>query len=228
MQDIRDFYILCEPIETKLGTIRFFKVKEYLKLAQYIELIFIQKKDIIKYIKEEYRSEFESMPLLNIIKFFKSDDYNLYQNFKDLFVLSFDKDVFDLIQDDKELQYYLDLIKNMNCLNYEKPSSNPEIAKFNLFKRKLNKKDAIDFEAIYTSVWLSSGAKPNDLYIYEMYSLFYRTRQFKSYDTTTLLATVSKDAKIESWCKAIDLSALEDKKTTLKDIEKKSKSIFSE
>lgn len=229
MQDIKEFYILCEPIETKIGKIRFFKVKEYLTLLPYIQLIYLQKKDIMKFIKPEYKEYFEKLSLLEIIKFFNHEDYNLYQSFKDLFKLCFDEDVFDLVQDDKELQYYLDLIKKMNCLNYEKPSSNPEIEKFNAFKKFFQKKnnDNVDFEAVYTSVWLSSGTKPNDLYIYEMYALFYRTGQFKNYNTTTLFATVSKDIKIESWCKAIDLTELKEKKTNIKDFEKKSKSLFN-
>lgn len=228
MQDIKEFYILCEPIETRIGKIRFFKVKEYLTLLPYIQLIYLEKKDIIKFILPEYKEHFEKMPLLEIIKFFNHDNYNLYKSFKDLFKLCFDEDVFDLVEDDQELQYYLDLIKKINCLNYEKPTFNPEIEKFNKFKRFFQKKnnDSINFEAVYTSVWLGSGTKPDEMYIYEMYALFYRLGQFKNYNTTTLFATVSKDVKIESWYKAIDLTGFKDKKLSLKEFEEKSKSLF--
>lgn len=228
MQDIKEFYILCEPIETRIGKIRFFKVKEYLALLPYIQLIYLEKKDIIKFILPEYKEHFEKMPLLEIIKFFNHDNYNLYKSFKDLFKLCFNEDVFDLVEDDQELQYYLDLIKKINCLNYEKPTFNPEIEKFNKFKRFFQKKnnDSINFEAVYTSVWLGSGTKPDEMYIYEMYALFYRLGQFKNYNTTTLFATVSKDVKIESWYKAIDLTGFKDKKLSLKEFEEKSKSLF--
>jgi len=228
MQDIREFYILCEPIETRIGKMKFFKVKEYLTLLPYIQLIYLEKKDIMKLILPEYKEHFEKMPLLEIIKFFNHDNYNLYKSFKDLFKLCFNEDVFDLVEDDQELQYYLDLIKKINCLNYEKPTFNPEIEKFNKFKRFFQKKnnDSINFEAVYTSVWLGSGTKPDEMYIYEMYALFYRLGQFKNYNTTTLFATVSKDVKIESWYKAIDLTGFKDKKLSLKEFEEKSKSLF--
>lgn len=228
MQDIKDFYILCEPIETKIGKIKFFRVSEYLQLVSFIQIIFLQKKDLLKTIKPEYKNYFEELSLLETIKYFNHDSYNLYQSFKDLFILCFDEDCFDKIQDDKELQYYLDLMKKMNCLTYEKPSSNPEIEKFNRLKRELDKRNngGTDFEAVYTSVWLASGNKPNNLYIYEMYALFYRECQFNNYRTTTLFHTVSSDTKIDSWCKSIDITKIEEKKMNLKDFEKKSKQLF--
>jgi hypothetical protein len=70
----------------------------------------MMKKDILKLIQPEYKEYFERLPLLKIIKYFDNGNYNLYQNYRDLFILCFEDDVFDLIENDEELQYYLDLI----------------------------------------------------------------------------------------------------------------------
>ena len=225
MQDVKEFYILCEPIETRIGTIRFFKVNEYLQLAKYMQLIFLTKKDLLKGMQKDVKDQFAEVSFLDLIKYLRNQDFNLYQNYKDLFYLCFGEDVFRKIADDKELQYYLDLIKRMNHLRYEKPSSNPEIEKFNIMKRKMNK-DAVNFEAVYTSVWIATGSKPSDMYIYEMYALFYREGQFKGHKLTSLFATVAKDQKIESWCKSVDMFDLEEKKLSLEDFKKKSIEIF--
>ncbi len=225
MQDIKEFYILCEPIETRIGTIRFFKVNEYLQLAKYMQLIFLTKKDLLKGMPKDVKDQFAEVSFLDLIKYLSNQDFNLYQNYKDLFYLCFGEDVFRKIADDKELQYYLDLIKRMNHLRYEKPSSNPEIERFNIMKRK-NNKDGVNFEAVYTSVWIATGSRPSDMYIYEMYALFYRECQFKGHKLTSLFATVAKDQKIESWCKSIDMFDLEEKKISLEDFKKKSIEIF--
>jgi acyl-CoA-binding protein len=75
----------------------------------------------------------------------------------------------------------------------------------------------LTFEAIYTSVWVETGEKPDDMTIYQMYALFSRIGQFKNYDTTTLYNTVSGEVKIDAWYKHINLLEKEDKKTTLEE-----------
>lgn len=175
--------------------------------------------------QKDVKDQFAEVSFLDLIKYLRNQDFNLYQNYKDLFYLCFGEDVFHKIADDKELQYYLDLIKRMNHLRYEKPSSNPEIERFNIMKRK-NNKDGVNFEAVYTSVWIATGSKPSDMYIYEMYALFYRECQFKGHRLTSLFATVAKDQKIESWCKSVDMFDLEEKKISLEDFKKKSIEIF--
>lgn len=109
------------------------------------------------------------------------------------------------IKSDVELESYLDLFKEMNCIKVEKENPNPEIEKFNKLRRKIQeaKGEGITYEAMYTSVWLEVNKEPKDLTLYQFYKLFDRISQFKQYDTSTLMATVSKDAKIEPWYKAI-------------------------
>lgn len=234
MENIKEFYILCQPIDINIGNhvyqLNFIKVKDYLKLIKYNPLIFMKKEEILETINQNHKPFFEQLTYLEIIKYFDQDDQlNLYQNFKDLFVLCFDEDIFDQLINDEQLYYILDLIKKINCLKYEKPCKNPELEKFNIFKKVFQKSkgEQIDFESIYSSVWLYCGNKPDDLYIYELYALFYRLSQFKLNNITTLYSTVSSDVKVESWCKSIDILGIEEKKMTLKEFESKSKGVFS-
>lgn len=208
MEDIRDFYILCEPIDTRIGKLHFLKVKDYPKLLRYSSYLLLEKDEIVKAIKEfdENLADYLSgLQLIEVIKLLKGT--GIYDSFRKLFQLCFKKDVFDLIETDEELEYYRNLIKKINCINIEKPNPNLEIERFNRFRRFLQSKkgEAITFEAIYTSVWAAVGQKPNDMYIYELYALFNRIAQFKQYDTTTLFATISGEVKIEPWYKHIDI-----------------------
>ncbi|MHB8065594.1 MAG: hypothetical protein ACYDG2_23750, partial [Ruminiclostridium sp.] len=176
MQDIKEYYILCEPIETKIGNLHFLKVSEYMDIGLYSSLLILQKKDILPYITDDYKDFFKEMPFIEIVKYFNKEPNDLYSAFKKLFEICFKEDVFDIIENDEELEYYRNLIKKINCLNLERPNTNAEIEKFNMFKRFLQKKKGEDvtFESIYTSVWVGTGSKPENLYIYELYALFNR------------------------------------------------------
>jgi hypothetical protein len=198
MQDIKDLYILCQPIETKIGQLRFIKVQEYPEMMKYVQLLFVDKIDLLQFINKEYRKLIEQISLLELIKKLNIEPIYMRKYFSEMFKFFFANDVFDLVQTDEELNYYRDLIKQMNQIHYEKPCSNPEIEKFNIFKRLLQKKKGQDvtFESIYTSVWVGTGMKPDDMCIYQLYALFSRISQFKNYDTTSLFATVTSEVRL--------------------------------
>lgn len=228
MQDIKEYYILCEPIETKIGDLHFLKVNEFLNIALYSNLLILKKEDILPFISSKYIDYIKDWSFIDIIKYFNAKPNDLYSSYKKLFEICFKEDVFDKVESDDELEYYLNLIKKINCLNLERKNPNSEIEKFNMFKKFLQKKkgEEITFESIYTSVWVETGNKPDDLYLYELYALFYRTNQFKSYDSTTHFATVSKDIKIESWAKHIDILDLKEKNTMLDEFSQQAQSMM--
>lgn len=225
MENYKELYILCEPINTPIGDINFLKVKDYPLLLNYVPYFKLQKFEVIDKIREtskELADHYQEKQFIEIIRELSSV-YELETAYSELFYLCFDKDVFDLITTDEQLEYYLNLIKDMNCISVEKKNPNPEIEYFNELKRMMDKQknSGITFEAIYTSVWKEIGERPKELYIYEMYSLFDRIAHFKNHDLTALYSSVSSEVKVESWYKSTD----KDKKqelTSLEELQSKS------
>lgn len=221
MENIKQFYILGQPIETKLGTIRFIKVKEYPQFAELLGYLLIEKNELLNQFKKLSQLD-ESMKILydflkdrTMFEFIKTiRDYNMnffglyqiYEGHVELFKFCFNEDVFDKIETDKEFEYYKELILEMNAIPYEKPNPNPEIERFNKMKRWLNhnKGESITFEAMYTSVWAYLGECPDELTLYQFHKLFERIAQFKNFDISSISAMFSEKPKIEWWFK--DLS----------------------
>lgn len=222
MLNIRDLYIQGDYIDTPVGKCYFIKVKEYPELVYYKRFFEIQKDKIVMEAKKDnpdYADILEKMELVQIIKHdpkFRDmfNDFFMFF-FKDEFVEVEDedgnavkkpKDFMSDIKSDKDLESILDLFKEMNCIHIEKENPNPEIEKFNKLRRKIQeaKGEGITYESMYTSIWLESNSDPRDLTLYQFYKLFDRISQFKKYDTSTLMATVAKDVKIESWYKEIE------------------------
>lgn len=120
-----------------------------------------------------------------------------------LFDLCFEKEnTFNEIQSEKEFEFYRNLIREMNCVVYKRESSNPEIRKFENYKKLLNEKkggSAVTFEAIVTSVEKETGMDSNVMTIYKLNALFTRIGQFENNHTTTLFKTVSNEIEITAW-----------------------------
>jgi len=137
--------------------------------------------------------------------------------YNELFKLCFiesEENVFDKIQSEKEFEFYRKLIRDMNCVVYKQESSNPEIQKFDNYKKMLDKKkggSGVSFEAIVTSVKLC-GMDTNEMTIYELNALFTRIGQFENNHTTTLFKTVSPEMEIVPW-----YSDVEEEKETMLD-----------
>lgn len=219
MENYKELYILCEPLQTPIGQIKFLKVKDYPTLLEYVPYLKLQKFEVIEKIAERSKEQanyFSEKPFIDIIHEL-STTYELEVAYIELFKLCFGEDVFYLVTTDEELEYYRDLIKEMNCLTYEKKNPNPEIEYFNELKRLMNqqKGSGITFKSIYTSVWLKTHERPSNMYIYEMYALFDRIMHFKNHDMTVLYSSVSSEVKVEPWYKSTD----EDNKKELTSLE---------
>ncbi|MBZ4664648.1 MAG: hypothetical protein JG776_2372 [Caloramator sp.] len=226
--DIRELYILGLPIKTKIGNIHFAKVKDYYTVLTFLPYIFLTKEDIYELFEDKKMAEeqLKDIPFLIIIK----NIPDLYLIYKKIFYFFFKEDVFDLVETDDELNYYLNLMKTMNCLHYEKPSKDPEIAKFDMYDRIYKEKRGliVTFEAMVTSVELISRQNALDMTIYKLNALFNRIMAFENYRTSVLFATVAPDVQIENWFKHIDVNYNnKNNKTFLKDYIKEMEKIFN-
>jgi hypothetical protein len=221
MQDIRELYILGQPIQTNIGKLHFIKVKDYHRLIQYIPYLDIEKQDIVRAISKidkDVADSIKDVPFLVLIKELR-EVLDVYDKYEEMFLFLFKDDVFDKIENEEDFNYYKDLIRKMNNLPHEEKNPNPEIQYFNDLKKQLEKQRSnggLTFEAIYTSVWTALGQCPDNMTIYQMYAMFGRVGQFKNFDTTTLYNTVSDQVKIDPWYKHISLME-EEKKTTLEE-----------
>lgn len=208
MDNIPEFYILGLPVKTPIGIIYPIKVKQYLELAKYMQILSMedwQFKQMINPESEIY-DDIKDIHFFYIIKSLKdlwdSEEnmfHQLYTHYKSLFQLCFHDDVFDLIETDEEFEEYRELIRGVNGIKHDPPNPNPEIEKYNQLKRLLDSKkgDTITFKAMYTSVLATTGNNPNELTMYQFNEVFERIGHFKSYDTTTLFKTVDADGKVE-------------------------------
>lgn len=232
MDILKEFYIYGRPIETRIGKLHFITVGEYYDfiLEGHFSHLTLDKRDLIKRINEMVNNSSDVKPITDAIgnitlfdfvmimgskeiKTESEDSYikllkldKLYDGFRELFKFCFKEDVFFKISTSEEFEFYRDLIVEINCIPYEKPNPNPEIERYNQMKRLMqkNKGESINFESMYTSVGLAIGKDPDDMTLYKFNKYFNRLAQFKNYDTSTLFATVSKDAKIEPWYKVIE------------------------
>lgn len=198
----KELWFLENPIKTNIGVCKFIKVRDYEKLLIYSSVLQNNKEDVLKFIKDNYKDvegveqfikELDSTPFINIIKEVKW--LGLYEGYVQLFNLCFENEgTFDLINLDEDLNFYINLIKEMNCLEFEKPVTNPEIAYFNKLEQiaKERKGEVVTFKSMVTSVGLY---KDNvlDISIYNLHEYFARISYFKNYDTTILFQTVSAE-----------------------------------
>lgn len=205
----KELWFLENPIETKIGICRFIKVREYEKLLILSSILQAEKSSAIQFIKDNNKLTkgidkiIESLnltPFIDIIKNIK--ELGLYDGYSNLFNFCFeDKGSFDLIETDDELSFYIKLIKEMNHIEFEKPSPNPELEYFNKLERiaKERKGEIITFKSLVMNVGLY---KENvlDITIYSLHEYFNTIVNNKNYHTGTLFKTVSTEKmQITPW-----------------------------
>lgn len=164
---------------------------------------------------------FNQYSYIEIIKKIK-DVGIMYTVLKELFNTCFKNDIFDSIETDEEYDFYRDLIRRMNGVSYEPVNKNPEIEKYNQYKRKIaeNNSSNIDFADMYATAMLFRNDIDN-LSLYKFYYLFHAIKNFKLFDITAINKIVNgSEEKVNSWCEHITLTP-EDKreKITLKQLE---------
>lgn len=173
--------------------------KEKKDIINELGTILMNKKEKGEITLEEIKDAISVWTELGLLELINNCFYKEIYN--ELFKLCFKKDdMFAEIKNEADFELYRDLIRTMNCISYEKPNSNPEIEKFNNYKRLYNEKSGggVSFEGIVTSVEAFTGKDTNVMTIYKLHSLFNRISQFKNHDSTTLFRTVA-DIKVIDW-----------------------------
>ena len=211
---IKDLAIIGKPVQTEIGTLHPFKVGEYDEFIRHSMIINLDKNGLLHSIEniEIIAELLQSIDMFYFIKLMSNEEYkgsflyDLYIGYKDLFKASFKEDVFEKIKTNDEFDYYINLIREANGIDYEPTSPNPEVERRKELKRKLMsmKNENVTFEDKFTSVCVGLNKLPsevNEMTIYSFNKIFERIVQFKNYDTSTLFATVSADVKIEPWYK---------------------------
>lgn len=206
----KELWILENPVETEIGSCKFIKVKDYEKLLLFSSVLQIDKQKSIQFIKDNYNTmpeidqvveSLNALPFIQIIKEVKW--LGLYDGYKALFDFCFETNkspeenigVFDLIKSDDELKFYVDLIKEMNCIEFEKENPNPELAYYDKLARlaKERKGDILTFKSMVTNVGLWMGKDVLDISIYSLHEYFNTLATNKNYDTSTLFKTASTE-----------------------------------
>lgn len=225
MENIKELYILEKPIKTRIGYIHPTLVGEYDKLVQFDGVLNLDKTALVNHFIELTNQDNNFQPFLDIVReldmfnfillcgvdeYKGSFLYDLYAKYRELFEFAFKEDVFLLIENNKEFNEYINIIRDINSIKYEPTSPNPEVERRNQLRRKLDsmKGDNVTFEDMFTSVCAGLNKLPsevNKMTVYSFYKIFQRIGQFKNYDTNVLFATVSSEAKIEPWYKSTEV-----------------------
>lgn len=234
MQNLEEFYILGEPIETDLGDCSFLTVKDYPSYSPHLEVLGLSKEKIVFLRHQqgeriEVINELQKLELVELV-LLHTDIRGYYE---ELFARVFkDEDALYKIKSHDEFNAHRNLIMRMNCIREEKINPNPEIQKWieksKRFKQqegdKITNGDMIASIAMFSGVTYKEIA---EMTIYQMYMSFNSIGNFKNYDTTTLYSTVSSEKiKIHSWSEHIDLFKEEKHGISRSEFDEKSSGLF--
>jgi hypothetical protein len=239
MKDIKDFYILGMPIETKIGDCHFLKVKEYPDYFLDLQTISLSKLQIINKYEESNRLKKDSLIEEIIGELKKIDLYTmaisvpeLQESYVKVFTKVFNSD--DILSeiDENNFTQIRKIVMDMNWVKEEEINPNPEIQRAIERSRRVKSMDGdkLAFADIVSSVVGYNGLKYQDINeftVYQLYMTFYRIAQIKNYDTSTLFATVSSEKiSIDSWSKHINFFEKENHTITKDELDSKSNSLF--
>lgn len=226
MQLVRDFFILGLPIDTSLGKLHFIKVKEYPEFIQYLPYIQMEKFEFVDFLCKTVELDKDILNQMSYVQLIHETQkaVELYEMYKAFFRLCFKDDVFDKITNDDELLFYKQLIFDMNVVRYIPKNPNPEIEKFNEYKRKMASSINVSFESIVSSVMLYYHGDVNELTVYQLHALFARISQFKNYEIMSIARLFSSEVgNIPMWFEHVDL--LDKEQKTLEDSMRKAKEL---
>ena len=170
-----------------------------------------QLKEILN--REELNALIDENDFVDLIK--KIDI--IYQPFKEMFQYFFDNEnAFDMIENEKELIYYQDLIIKINAIGAKRKSKHAEMQRWQKMREFLQPK--VTLEDIYTSVGMYRQ-DIDDMTLYKLNAYFNRISKFMNYYSSVLFATVTNKVKIEGWYESI--GEIKKKKVSLTDLKKK-------
>lgn len=122
----------------------------------------------------------------------------------ELFTLVFDDETaLDSVKTEEQFEMCKNMIRQINGIDYKKPSPNPEIRYWDEMKAKLEAKkgNSVTFEAMYTSIIVETGMLPkdiNEMTIFQFMKTFERIQHFKAHEMSVLGAVVG-GGEIHQW-----------------------------
>lgn len=234
MLDLYDFYILGLPIETSIGECSFLKVREYPKFFQHLNALAVTKEAIVYkyYCEDNNKNNKETIDILQKLSLYEmiTSSEEVLGMYIEIFEHVFKKEnVFQYINQDN-FEQYRKMILKMNVIKEDIVNPNPIIQQWIEKSRNYaaNSEAEITFSDIVSSVAVGSAysyEQVNDMTLYQLYTSFHRVGKFKSFDTTTLFATVAEKVNIEHWCGHVDLCVKEKHGLTQQEYNKKKKDI---
>ena len=122
----------------------------------------------------------------------------LVDMFRKAFEYLFGEDVLLSISTKEEYDDLVLLIKWVHGLPVEMENPNPVIAKLDKVKKTvMSGGQDINFDTMYSTVWIATGNKPDDMTLYQFQELFHRFSMIKQYETSTLFKTVDSKGTID-------------------------------
>lgn len=225
IENIPQLYIFERPIETEIGVAYPIMMKDYPEFIRYYEVFEYDKPTLLIHLNKEALQErkngnevgFEINKLLyeecakrtlyEIIRDSANPDHGLhgfkrmYYNTKGLFNMCFKEDVFHKINSQEELAEYLKFIAEMNAIQYEEPTTNPDIIRDRKAQRFLAEASGnnLTLESKITSVYVVTGEDPMKMSMYKFNKLFDRIAHIKNHDRAVLYSTIDTKIKVPPW-----------------------------
>lgn len=201
------FDICCDKVETSIGTLDVKKVKEYNLFSQKTGIILMDKSDLISVVKSVDNRLGRLLEVQHTLDFLKLIDREkitvfginmLVDMFRKAFEYLFGEDVLLSISTKEEYDDLVLLIKWVHGLPVEMENPNPVIAKLDKVKKTvMSGGQDINFDTMYSTVWIATGNKPDDMTLYQFQELFHRFSMIKQYETSTLFKTVDSKGTID-------------------------------
>lgn len=211
LKDNYEFNITKKSVSTKIGTLDVKLVSDYENFSRQTAIILMDRSDLLELLKSIDPKILDLIKGLHVYEFLqmiKESEATVFglnvllELYESSFRYLFNEDVLFKINNPQEYDEIILLIKWVHGLPVEMENPNPVIARLDKLKKKMNSSgESIDFDTMYSSVWIHIGKEPCSITLYQFKELFYRISMMKSYDTTTLFKTVDTkgDIKVQSW-----------------------------
>lgn len=206
------FFVIGKPLETKYGVIKPVKVKDYANASLHLKFLEMPEWEVKEYVlkrvantqyKDFVERKFEHHTLLTCIQENVIQLREYYEKlFKDL-ILDYDEDAFIFqFTTMADFENFRRLLLKFNGIEVEESNPNPEIRKFQLFKKKMDevKGGSIDFETAYTSLMVMgslSSESINEMTMYQFYKAFERLVLAVRHEDTMKVKTTGFGSDIE-------------------------------
>lgn len=211
LKDKYEFNITKRSVQTRIGTLDVKLVSEYENFSKQTAIILMDRSDLLELLKSIDPKILDLIKGLHVYEFLQMIKESgatvfglniLVELYESSFKYLFNDDVLFKINSPQEYDEIILLIKWVHGLPVEMENPNPVIARLDKVKKQMNSSgETIEFDTMYSSVWIHIGEEPCSITLYQFKELFYRVSMIKSYDTTTLFKTVDSkgDIKVQNW-----------------------------